>query len=147
MLTRSVFFPSSTITHTALSYRLLIAFLVDFLALDQLVERRMSSDHATETYDEYTERYLNFFNKEADDLFELTRGLNNAFCTDILPPPEVTVAALQCARRLNSFAVATRVLEGIRSKCEDPALWKQYLKELEPVMKELGVASPEELGR
>jgi cytochrome c oxidase subunit 5a len=104
-------------------------------------------DHHEETYEEYTQRYMKFFNEEADDMFELSRGLNNAFCTDIVPAPEVLVAALKAARRLNSFSIAARVVQALREKIQDEKIYKEYLTELEPTLKELGVPTPEELGR
>jgi cytochrome c oxidase subunit 5a len=101
--------------------------LTVYVALN--VTRRFASDaHKEESYEEYTQRYVNFFNKEADDLFELSRGLNNAFCTDIVPAPQVIVAALNAARKLNSFAVAARTIEALRDKINDEKIYAEYIK-------------------
>ena len=121
-------------------------------AVNTGVQMRMAhsphDDHHEESYEEYNERYLHFFNKEADDVFELSRGLNNAFNTDIVPSAEVLIAALKCARRLNAFPVATRVVEALREKLDgDQKSYEAYLQDLKPTLTELGVPSPEELGR
>ena len=111
-------------------------------------KRFSSDDHKEETYEEFTERYVKFFNQEADDLFELSRGLNNAFSVDLVPAPEVLEAALRASRRLNSFALATRTLDALREKLAgDQKVYQEYLTELKPVLEELGVPTLEELGR
>lgn len=47
-------------------------------------------------------------------------------------------AALKAARRCNDFATAVRALEGLKQKVEKPAQFELYLKELAPLMEELG---------
>ena len=54
---------------------------------------------------------------------------------------------MKAARRLNSFAVAARVVEALREKVQDEGVYNAYLAELKPAMEELGVPTPEELGR
>jgi cytochrome c oxidase subunit 5a len=108
----------------------------------------MSDEHKEETYEEFNARFVNFFDKQADDLFELSRGLNNAFSADLVPAPEVLVSAMKAARRLNSFPLAARTVEALKEKLGgDDKIYKEYLQELKPVMEELGVPAPEELGR
>eukprot|EP00158_Paraphelidium_tribonemae_P008135 Partr_v1_DN28485_c0_g1_i4_m41364 putative cytoChrome c oxidase subunit len=106
-------------------------------------------EHREETYEEYTDRYVKFFSTEADDVFELSRGLANAFNTDIVPAPEVLVAAMKCARKLNSYPLASRTMEALKEKLEteDKKVYEQYLTALRPTLEELGVATPEEIGR
>lgn len=96
--------------------------------MPQISRRFASNEHNEETYEEYTDRYVKFFSKEADDLFELSRGLNNAFCTDIVPAPQVIVAALEAARRLNSFSLAARTIEALRDKLHDEKIYGEYIK-------------------
>lgn len=79
------------------------------------------------------------------DLFELQRGLNNAFAQDLVPSPEVIEKALQASRRVNDYATAVRVFEGLKHKVENPKQYEQYVQYLEPVRKELGVDLREEL--
>lgn len=112
--------------------------------------RHSSTDHghSDETYEDFTTRYVNFFDNDADDMFELSRGLNNAFCTDLVPAPEVLVAAMKAARRLNSFSVAARVVEALREKLNgDEKIFNEYLADLQPTMTELGIPTPTDLGR
>ncbi|GAA5880775.1 hypothetical protein JCM3774_005744, partial [Rhodotorula dairenensis] len=53
--------------------------------------------------------------------------------------------ALRAARRVNDFSTAVRVFEGLKEKTENAQQYKQYVDELEPIRKELGIALREEL--
>ncbi|RFU81733.1 cytochrome c oxidase subunit va [Trichoderma arundinaceum] len=102
------------------------------------------AEHAEETFEEFTAR----FEKEFDavqDVFELQRNLNNAFAYDLVPSPTVVAAALKAARRVNDFATAVRIFEGIKAKVENKGQYQQYLDELKPLREELGVALKEDL--
>jgi cytochrome c oxidase subunit 5a len=88
---------------------------------------------------------VKFFD-QVDDLFELQRGLNNAFGYDLVPAPSVIEAALKAARRVNDYPTAVRILEGLKVKTGSDTLYKQYLDELAPIKKQLGVDTKEELG-
>ena len=54
---------------------------------------------------------------------------------------------MKAARRLNSFALAARVVEALREKIDDPKVYAEYLADLKPALEELGVPTPEEMGR
>ena len=45
---------------------------------------RASSHAAAESYESFNDRYASFF-ANAQDLFELQRGLNNCFAYDLVP--------------------------------------------------------------
>lgn len=64
---------------------------------------------------------------------------------DLVPAPEVLVAAMECARKHDCFALALRVLAGLRQKVS-PAVYKEYIAELRPAMDALGVPEPSEVG-
>ncbi|KAH7362026.1 cytochrome c oxidase polypeptide VI [Plectosphaerella cucumerina] len=103
-----------------------------------------SGEHAEETFEEFSAR----FEKEFDgvnDVFELQRNLNNAFAYDLVPSPQVVAAALKAARRVNDFATAIRIFEGIKSKVENKGQYEQYLAELKPLREELGVPLKEDI--
>ncbi|KAI3640438.1 hypothetical protein MIR68_001316 [Amoeboaphelidium protococcarum] len=130
----------------------LVTRQVPLARLSALQKRTMvtgdgQEDHHELTYEEYTETYIKFFKNEADDIFELQRGLNQAFSVDLVPAPSVLVEALKAARRMNSFVLAVRTLEGLRDKIGDEKIYKEYLNDLKPTLDELGVPAPEELGR
>ncbi|KAH9830436.1 COX5A-domain-containing protein [Rhodofomes roseus] len=105
---------------------------------------RYSSTHHEETFESFTERYVTFF-QQAQDLFELQRGLNNCFAHDLVPAPSVIEAALRAARRVNDYATAVRIFEGIKEKVENTQQYQAYLDELKPVREELGINVREEL--
>ena len=93
--------------------------------------------HSAETFESFTERYVNFF-QSAQDLFEVQRGLNNCFAHDLVPAPAVVEAAVRAARRVNDYATAVRVFEGIKEKVENKQQYQAYLEELKPLREELG---------
>jgi hypothetical protein len=51
---------------------------------------RHSSHAAAEDYDSFNKRYADFF-ANAQDLFELQRGLNNCFAYDLVPSQQGTL--------------------------------------------------------
>jgi cytochrome c oxidase subunit 5a len=99
-----------------------------------------SDSHSQETFEQFSDRYVAFF-QGAQDLFEVQRGLNNCFAHDLVPSPGVVEAALRAARRVNDYATAVRVFEGIREKVENKQQYQAYLEELKPVREELGGCS------
>jgi cytochrome c oxidase subunit 5a len=67
------------------------------------------------------------------------RGLNNCFAHDLVPSPAVVDAAVRAARRVNDYATAVRVFEGIKEKVENKSQYEAYVQELKPLREELGV--------
>lgn len=115
--------------------------------LRSLISRSYASGRDYGTVEEFTRRWATFFDKEAYDQFELLRGLNNCFSYDIVPPVPVLEAALRASRRLGDFATAVRVFGGIREKVENKMQYETYMEHLRDLKEELGVPTPEELGR
>ncbi|KAK3825097.1 MAG: putative cytochrome-c oxidase chain VI precursor [Benniella sp.] len=109
------------------------------------VQIRHYSEHHEESFEDFTARFVKFFDN-VDDVFELQRGLNNAFGYDLVPSPPVIEAALKAARRVNDYPTAVRIFEGLKVKAGSDALYKQYLDELAPLKTQLGVETKEELG-
>lgn len=107
-------------------------------------KRFYSAGHEDESFESFNERYVKFFDG-VEDLFELQRGLNNAFAYDLVPAPSVIESALKASRRVNDFATAVRIFEGLKDKVENEKQYKEYLDELQPIRKELGVVTREEL--
>ncbi|KAJ7636130.1 COX5A-domain-containing protein [Mycena polygramma] len=105
---------------------------------------RLYSDHPQETFESFTERYVEFFNK-AEDIFEVQRGLNNCFAHDLVPAPSVIEAAVRASRRVDDFATAVRVFNGVKVKVENKKQYQEYLEELKGVREELGITLEEEL--
>ncbi|KAL0564363.1 Cytochrome c oxidase subunit 6 [Marasmius crinis-equi] len=105
---------------------------------------RQAHGHAQESFEQFTERYVTFF-QNAEDLFELQRGLNNCFAHDLVPAPAVVEAAVRAARRVNDYSTAVRVFEGIKEKVENVSQYQAYLNELKGLREELGIATKEEL--
>ncbi|KAJ3119628.1 Cytochrome c oxidase subunit 6 [Nowakowskiella sp. JEL0407] len=98
----------------------------------------------TSDYNKFVDQWVAHF-KTADD-FELERGLNHIFAADWIPAVPVIEEALHASRRLNTFATAVRVLEGLEEKCQSQKVFDQYLRELKPVLENYGVPTVKELG-
>ncbi|VEU19598.1 DEKNAAC100277 [Brettanomyces naardenensis] len=105
---------------------------------------RNYSEHDEETFEEFSVRYEKEFD-EAYDLFEVQRVLNNCFSYDLVPSPAVIEKALRACRRVNDYATAVRVFEGLKHKVENPQQYKAYLEELKDVREELGIDLKEDL--
>ena len=54
--------------------------------------------------------------------------------------------AIKASRRLNTFATAVRILEGLEGKVYKKEQYTAYLAELKPLLEELGVPQKSELG-
>ncbi|GME91379.1 unnamed protein product [Ambrosiozyma monospora] len=105
---------------------------------------RKYSDHHEETFEEFSIRYEKEFD-EAYDLFEVQVFLNNCFSYDLVPSPSVIERALRACRRVNDYATAVRVFEGLKYKVENKEQYQAYLDELKDVREELGIDLKEEL--
>ncbi|KAJ1950499.1 Cytochrome c oxidase subunit 6 [Linderina pennispora] len=110
-----------------------------------LIARRCYSDHPEETYEQFTDRYVKFF-ENVDDQFELQRGLNNCFAYDLVPDVAIVESALRAARRIDDFATGVRVFEALKTKVDKKSQYEDYLQALKPVKDELGIQTKEELG-
>jgi len=93
--------------------------------------------HETESYESFNQRYQTFFSN-VEDVFELQRGLNNCFAYDLVPSTDVIEAALKAARKVDDYATAVRILEGVKEKVENKGQYQAYLDELKPTITELG---------
>lgn len=109
-------------------------------ALPVRVRFSSSDAHSQETFEAFSDRYVAFF-QGAEDLFEVQRGLNNCFAHDLVPSPSVIEAAVRAARRVNDYATAVRIFEGVKEKVENKEQYRAYLDELKPLREELGALS------
>ncbi|KAJ7830044.1 cytochrome c oxidase subunit VA-domain-containing protein [Mycena olivaceomarginata] len=121
-----------------------IPFQVTSHTMSTIYAARLYSEHAQETFESFTQRYVQFFN-QAEDVFEVQRGLNNCFAHDLVPAPSVIEAAVRAARRVDDFATAVRIFNGVKVKVENKKQYQQYLDELKGVREELGITLEEEL--
>ncbi|CAB3401527.1 unnamed protein product [Caenorhabditis bovis] len=69
---------------------------------------------------------------------------------DVIPDPKVVEAGLRACRRVNDYALTIRFLEAIKIKCGSQknrdAIYGYIVKQIKPVLDELGISTPEELG-
>ena len=100
---------------------------------------------SSKDYNAYVEKWSTHF-KTCEDDFELERGLNHIFAADWVPSVGVIEEALKASRRLNTFATAVRILEALEQKAYKKEHYTEYIKELSPLLTELGVPQRKELG-
>ena len=81
-----------------------------------------------------------------DYLFELQRGSKNASRTILFQHHPLIESALKALRRVNDYATAVRVFEGVKEKVENDKQYQEYLQELSPIKSELGILTKEEMG-
>lgn len=103
--------------------------------------------HMTEADESFERTWIEFFNSPQLDEFELRQGFNDLFAIyDAVPEPEVLSAALRAARRLNNFAIATRLIEGVKRKGgDDMNIYNYIIENIRPTLEELGINTLEEL--
>lgn len=93
-------------------------------------------------------RYENFFNRKDIDGWEIRKGMNDICGMDLVPEPNIVIAALNACRRVNDYALAVRFIEALKDKCGSRVneIYPYIIQEIRPTLSELGIDTPEELG-
>merc|ERR1712221_31196 len=93
-------------------------------------------------------RYKSFFERKDIDGWECRKAMNYLSGMDLVPDPQIIIAALHACRRLNDYALATRFLETVKDKCGSRVneIYPYILQEIQPTLKELGISTIEEMG-
>lgn len=100
-----------------------------------------------ETDDEFDNRYVAYFSRPDIDGWEIRKGINDLTGMDLVPEPKIVIAALRACRRVNDFSLCVRFLEAIKFKaCANKDIYPYIIQEIRPVLDELGISTPEELG-
>ena len=66
---------------------------------------------STETDSEFDNRYEAYFNRPDIDGWEIRKGFGDLAGLDLVPEPAIVAAALRACRRVNDYALTTRILE------------------------------------
>ncbi|EGT36785.1 CBN-CCO-2 protein [Caenorhabditis brenneri] len=100
--------------------------------------------------DKFDNHFINYLNRPEIDGWEVRKALTELHDYDVIPDPKVVEAGLRACRRVNDFALAVRFLEAIKIKCGSQknrdTIYGYIVKQVEPVLKELGIDTPEQLG-
>merc|ERR1712096_192 len=119
--------------------------LVNSRVLFSSSSRFMSA--STETDAEFDARYEAYFNRPDIDGWEIRKGMMDLAQMDLIPEPTIVAASLRACRRVNDYALTTRILEVVEFKCKpNPEVWPYMLQELKPTLDELGISTCKELG-
>eukprot|EP00035_Acanthoeca_spectabilis_P019759 m.429597 g.429597 ORF g.429597 m.429597 type:complete len:134 (+) comp17032_c0_seq1:105-506(+) len=105
--------------------------------------RYMGSELSPQDFDA---KWVAYFEDESLTSREIRRGLNDVFAHDLVPDPSILTAAFRATRRVNDFPTSVRIFEGIKDKSPDDATYSYVLSQLQPVIDELQLSTPEELG-
>lgn len=107
-----------------------------------------ASHGSAETDEQFDKRYEDFFKRSDIDGWEVRKGMNDILGMDLVPDPKIIAAGLQACRKVNDYALAVRWLEGCKDKCGDKKaeIYPYLLNEIRPVLCELGINTPEEMG-
>jgi len=97
---------------------------------------------------EFDQRYEAFFNRADIDGWEIRKGMSDLVAMDLVPDPTIVAAALRACRRVNDYALTTRIMEIVKIKCADKEneIWPYMIQELKPTLDELGILTPAEMG-
>ncbi|OAF68351.1 Cytochrome c oxidase subunit 5A, mitochondrial [Intoshia linei] len=98
--------------------------------------------------EEIEKTYVNFFNNEKHDVWDVRQGINDFACLDEIPTPPIIISVLRACRRINEYSMTIRYLECVQRKCSSykKLYWPYILKQIQPTLDELGMNTPEELG-
>ncbi|KAJ9583183.1 hypothetical protein L9F63_022473 [Diploptera punctata] len=104
--------------------------------------------HEEESDQEFNHRWEAYFNNPDLDGWDCRQGINLLAGVDAIPEPQVQIAILRACRRLHDFSMAVRYLECMKDKANaaDKKIYPYILQEIRPVLDELGINTPEELG-
>lgn len=96
--------------------------------------------------EEFDRRWTEYFNTPDLDDWELGKGLNDVFQHDLCPDVPLIICMLRACRRLNDAATPVRIIEAIQDKVPSHEAYQYIMNGIKPVLEELGISTPEELG-
>eukprot|EP00051_Salpingoeca_urceolata_P026482 m.477454 g.477454 ORF g.477454 m.477454 type:complete len:190 (-) comp20849_c0_seq1:251-820(-) len=108
-----------------------------------LQRRWMASDLSE---GEFESKWTSYFDDPELPAVQVRRGLNDVFAHDLVPSAKIIESALRATRRVNDFPTSVRIFEGIADKAPTPDVYQQIVSELKPVIEELHLSLPDELG-
>merc|ERR1711860_267885 len=114
----------------------------------QVTAARCMSAKKPETDAEFAARYEAYFNRKDIDGWEIRKAMGDLHGMDLVPEPTIVAAALRACRRVNDYALTTRILEIVQFKSQAAGsdVWPYMVQELTPTLGELGISLPEQLG-
>jgi len=109
---------------------------------------RFMSASAEDNEADFDARYEAYFNRADIDGWEIRKGMTDLVGMDLVPDPTIVAAALRACRRVNDYALTTRILETVKVKCgaKEAEIWPYMMQELKPTLDELGIQTPSEMG-
>lgn len=90
---------------------------------------------------------MDFLKLEKTTGYEIRAVMNEIQGMDFIPGPPTLDAFMHACRRNNDYALAIRILEGVRFKCnQDEKLFGSLIQAIRPTLDELGILSLEQMG-
>jgi len=100
--------------------------------------------------DKFDKYYIDYLNRPEIDGWEVRKALTELHAYDVVPDPAVITAVLRACRRVNDFSLCVRFLESLKIKVggkkNREVVYPWLINEIKPVLDELGISTPEDLG-
>ncbi|KAI1729257.1 cytochrome c oxidase subunit va domain-containing protein [Ditylenchus destructor] len=100
--------------------------------------------------EKFDKHFIEQFSQPDIDGWEVRKVMTDLHEQDCIPDPAIVAAGLRACRRINDIGLALRFLEAIKMKCGSnknrKLVYPWIIQEVRPVLDELGISTPEELG-
>ncbi|KAL7078555.1 hypothetical protein ACQ4LE_002596 [Meloidogyne hapla] len=100
--------------------------------------------------EKFDNHFIDYLNRPEIDGWEIRKAFTELFNFDVIPDPKIVTAGLRACRRVNDLSLAVRFLENIKIKCgsekTQKLVYPYIIQEVQPVLDELGIPTPEDLG-
>ena len=100
--------------------------------------------------EKFDQHFIDYLNRPEIDGWEVRKAFTDIGNFDVVPDPKVVIAGLRACRRVNDLSLAVRFLEHVKFKCGtergQSIVYPYIIQEVKPVLEELSIPTPEELG-
>lgn len=100
--------------------------------------------------EKFDQHFIDYLSRPEIDGWEVRKAFTEIGNFDCVPDPKIVIAALRACRRVNDLTLAVRFLEHVKFKCGSEnarkIVYPYIIQEVKPVLDELGIPTPEEMG-
>ena len=91
----------------------------------------------------FDQAYVDYLSRENVDGWEIRKAFNDLAGMDLVPEPEIIIAGLKACRKVNDYALTTRILEVVRWKAKsNKAIWP-YIVQVSDILFTIEKFTPE----
>jgi len=138
--------------HLLSSTRTVVVQPLRLIAASTLLSSGVNKAELLENWapERFDKHFIDYFNRPDIDGWEIRKAMTELHTFDLIPDPKIVAAALRACRRVNDFSLCVRFLESLKIKCGSKKnrklVYPWIIGEIRPVLDELGISTPEELG-